>query len=455
MKNHPPTIALIPNDVIGASMAGPGIRYWEFAQVLTQALPVKVLLPPLVAKVAETAVSPQPFSLIPCQSQAQLKTEVATCDVIITRGVILTAYPFLMEMGKYLVLDMYSPILLESLQQLADAEPLAQFSSFENNLAMINSQLSAADFILCASEKQRDYWLGVLSAIGRINPHTHAQDHTLRQLIDVVPFGLPEKRPFSPTNVLKGVYPGIKETDKVILWGGGIWNWLDVPTLIRAMAQVKAQRDDVKLFFMGTKRPNQDVVDNTAVLDAIQLTKDLNLQDTVIFNDWVAYDERHHYLRSADVGISLHRDHIETRFSFRTRLLDYVWCGLPTIATAGDVLAETMAEHGVAQLVHAGDISAVAQAILHACATPNQKETLAPRFEGLAHQFHWAHVAKPLVGYCLDPHPAADRAYQPPTASHLPRSLQLMQKSWQALRRGGWHGLKSQIAEYVRWQKRK
>ena len=46
----------------------------------------------------------------------------------------------------------------------------------------------------------------------------------------------------------------------------------------------------------------------------------------MFFNeDWVAYDDRQNYLLEADVGVSTHLDHVETEFSFRTRILDYLW----------------------------------------------------------------------------------------------------------------------------------
>ena len=58
-----------------------------------------------------------------------------------------------------------------------------------------NTQLALGDFFLCASERQRDFWIGALHTAGRINPQTYAADPTLRSLIDVVPFGLPDEPP--------------------------------------------------------------------------------------------------------------------------------------------------------------------------------------------------------------------------------------------------------------------
>ena len=58
------------------------------------------------------------------------------------------------------------------------------------------------------------------------------------------------------------------------------------------------------------------------------------LDHTVFFNDgWVPYAERGAWLAEADIGVSAHFDDIETRFAFRTRLLDYLWAGLPIVTT--------------------------------------------------------------------------------------------------------------------------
>ena len=48
---------------------------------------------------------------------------------------------------------------------------------------------------------------------------------------------------------------------------------------------------------------------------------------------------RQNYFLESDVGIITHPQHIETRFSFRTRILDYLWAGLPVISTQGDILS--------------------------------------------------------------------------------------------------------------------
>jgi glycosyltransferase involved in cell wall biosynthesis len=458
-RRHVPIVALIPNDAVGERMAGPGIRYWEFAQALGRHFRVELLVPPFVSMDVVPTAKSLPASLHICTQARELRALIEDCDVIITRGVVLTAYPFLAELGKPLVLDMYNPILLEGLQREAEADLLRRLTTHENDLAALRLQLHTGDFFICADERQRDYWLGMLSAVGRVNPYNHQRDPTFRHLIDVVPFGLPEEPPQHTCAVLKGVYKTISADDKVILWGGGIWNWLDAPTLIKAMPLILRQRSDVKLFFMGTKRPNPEMAKMKAVDQAIALSKELELYDRyVFFNDWVLYEERQNYLLEADIGASLHLEHIETHFAFRTRLLDYVWAGLPALVTGGDVLSEALAAQDLAYVVAPGDVDSVAQAILSMLGNPTLRVDCASRFRQIAARYRWKVVTRPLVEFCAAPHLAPDKAYlrQRPFSVEKPGSWRrLLLKGWRALQLGGLSGFLRQSKEYLHWRRSK
>ena len=88
------------------------------------------------------------------------------------------------------------------------------------------------------------------------------------------------------------------------------------------------------------------------------------LGDRVAFADrWVPYDERGLWLADADVGVSLHTRHVETELSFRTRILDYFWAGLPVVCTGGDVLAELVAADDLGIVVDPGDVDGLAAAL--------------------------------------------------------------------------------------------
>ena len=152
--------------------------------------------------------------------------------MIFVQGFALALYPFLAALMVPIVVDLYCPFTIEHLEQTrgrtaaGDAAVNDEAAGF---LGVLNAQIDQGDFFICASEVQRDFWIGALHSRGRINPRTYAADPTLRRLIDVVPFGLPD-HDFDRTAaalppVLKGVRPGIAATDTVLLWGGSLLDW--------------------------------------------------------------------------------------------------------------------------------------------------------------------------------------------------------------------------------------
>lgn len=87
--------------------------------------------------------------------------------------------------------------------------------------------------------------------------------------------------------------------------------------------------------------------------EARRLAGELGLVGShVFFNEgWVPYDKRQSYLLEADLGVSTHLDHLETAFSFRTRILDYIWASLPIVTTEGDALADLVTGEGLGSSV--------------------------------------------------------------------------------------------------------
>src|SRR5205823_6084689 len=62
-------------------------------------------------------------------------------------------------------------------------------------------------------------------------------------------------------------------------------------------------------------------------------------------------------------GCSAHFDELETRYAFRTRLLDCIWAGLPVVTTTGDALAEVVRERGLGRVVGYEDVDGYARAL--------------------------------------------------------------------------------------------
>ena len=176
-----PVVLILCSDDLGASMAGPAIRSVELA---------RALMPDVEPVIAAHRVDPAaelPVSRLrpsPTEAPAALLAEV---DAVVLQGPVTDWYPEILRSDVPVAVDLYDPMHLEALEHrrrrrvAVRAEPLID-------------QVARGDFFLCASERQRDYWLGMLSSLGRIDAGAYAEDPDLRSLIDVVPFGISRSR---------------------------------------------------------------------------------------------------------------------------------------------------------------------------------------------------------------------------------------------------------------------
>ena len=180
-----------------------------------------------------------------------------------------------------------------------------------------------------------------------------------------------------------------------------MYDWFDPLTLIRAVAKLSATKPSVKLFFMGTAHPHPGVPEMPIIKASRDLAEELGVAGKhVFFNDsWVDYDDRQNYLLEADLGVSTHRSHIETTFSFRTRILDYLWASLPMVVTEGDHFADEVDRHGLGKTVPAGDVDALVAALDAALFDEKFRARALKSLRGVREHYRWGTVLEPLVNH--------------------------------------------------------
>ncbi|HXA29264.1 MAG TPA: glycosyltransferase family 4 protein [Candidatus Angelobacter sp.] len=404
-----PRILIVSNDIVRRAMGGAGIRNFELARALAAAG-----LDVTLAAKGGTDIPSLPFRVVD-HDEPLLRSLASQSDAVVGQGWVLDAYPFLRGGAAALVVDLYDPFVLEGLPAHTGAALQDRWNDHRGRARVLAEQMRDGDFFLCASERQRDYWLGALSALDRINPATYDDDPTLRRLIDVVAFGVPDDPPAQRRHALRGVVPGISDGDYVLLWGGGLWNWFDPLTLVRAVQLAAPRVPSLRLYFMAAPHPNPVVGEMDIAGRTRALASELGLIGShVFFNDrWIDYEDRADFLLDADVGVSTHPDHVETQFAFRTRLLDCVWAGLPVICTEGDTLADMIAARGMGLTVAPESPEALADAIV-SFADASRRGEAAERMRAATDEFRWSLVVEPLVRFCLQPRLAADRRVLPP-----------------------------------------
>ena len=266
-------VLVVTMDVLAPSMAGPAIRATAIATALAREHDVRLVT-------TSRCELERPDLDVRGVSDAALEGLVGWADVVILQGWVMVGRPWIASSSCVVVVDAYDPMHLEQLEQGRDAGGTrGRVEAVRGATATLNEQLRRADLVLCASDKQRDLWLGALATLGRVNPVTYDVDPSMGHLIAVVPFGVPDEPFPDGAGALKGVVPGIGVDDHVLLWGGGVYNWFDPLTLVQAVDALRHRVPTVRLYFMGMQHPNPGVAPMQMASDLRRLSDERGLTD--------------------------------------------------------------------------------------------------------------------------------------------------------------------------------
>ncbi|MCL5036444.1 MAG: glycosyltransferase [Chloroflexi bacterium] len=391
-------IFLYSTKPVSEKMAGPALRNWETAKVLSESHEVVLGTP------NKPDIEPAGFKIVRADFAGALKY-ARWADIIISHLHPLFYLPF--TTNKIIVLDMYNLVFFENLELLikGSSEFLRKNPDYALKNFIVN--LCCADCILCSGEKQRDVVIGMLLALGRLKKEIYERDTNLEGFIDIMQFGFPEGEPVKKSAAAKGVIAGIEETDFLLLWAGGVWDWFDPFTLIRAVSEAVKENPRIKLLFMGCRAPEAEGGPALNLEKAVELSRELGLLDkNIFFKEWVPYDDRAGYYLESGAGLSVHKDILETRYSARTRLMDYLWAKLPIICSRGDQLANLVENENLGITVPAGDVEALMSAILKMADDKAFRDACIENIGRVRESFRWKRVLEPVTNFCLNPRSA-------------------------------------------------
>jgi len=386
-------------------MASPGIRSYHIARTLAQQLPdAKVTL--IHAGDTDLEAGAQPFQLARFEEKT-LRSIAARQDIIIANQ-----FPrslFRLSWRKRMVLDLYTPFFTEWREfSKVSRKPALHQAFMDSKQHELLSEMAIADFFLCATDRQRDLYIGMLSSMGLISTRGYDDDTSLRRLIAIAPFGIRPRPARAVKRRLKGVHPQIRETDMLIIWNGSIFEWYDVETLIRAVHRLGEERDDIKLFFMGAEHPDFRTdtqfggMGGGAVREAVGLSRELGLLDRLVFFnfDWANEQETEDYLLESDIGVCTYRASLETRFSFRVRYLDLFWASVPIVCTKGDIVADMVETRGLGLTIGEGDVDGLVAAIRRLADDAEFRNGCKRSLGEVREEFGWELTLAPLIDYC-------------------------------------------------------
>jgi len=290
-----------------------------------------------------------------------------------------------------LVLDCYVPIYIEvSARDSEDTEN--EYKNYAVDIQHWNKALRRGDYFLCANEPQKHMYMGALGALGIINPYSYKTDRVF-----VVPFGV-ERSIDIPNKRNPYLELGIKKTDSILLWFGGLYPWFNIVPLLDAVEKISHENKQFKFVVVGGKNPynsHPDFVKQYEVAHEFAEKKKL-IDKAIYFVDWVDFQDRYNWYQHVDAVISINNVGEENSYSWRTRVMDFVGGELPMITNGGDPLSDSLIAAKAAIRLGAVDETSLYETLREVFADPKLLKETRRNLVDEKSKYFWDVVVDPL-----------------------------------------------------------
>jgi len=389
---------------IDQNLVGTAVIYQEIAMILkNQGYIVKMVVPEI------SSLAPNIASYYQYQDKNN-KILIKTASLVI-----FGAYP---PVTSLLEAYRQKKIIMTYLWSIAPIGSL-EFRDYKNNdeqaklhsfiSASYNLSLLLSDKIFCRDEGARKLVLGSLTSLGRINLDNYRSDASLRRLVEVAAFGVDNKKLPVAVKDYWQKQLGVKRRDFILIWNGGIWNWNNGETLVKAMNLLKAY--NIKLVFQGFKHPESKHALSFKAKKTLNLAKRLGLKDKSIFfgEDWVPYQQRYNFLGSSHAGVVSSPDIPEANLFFKTRIYDYLWAELPVILNDCEAFAPLIKERGLGLVVKTGDAADWAAKIRLLSRSASLRRRFRANIRSYKQEIAWENTLEPIKDFSRRPYAAPDK----------------------------------------------
>jgi glycosyltransferase involved in cell wall biosynthesis len=249
------------------------------------------------------------------------------------------------------------------------------------------------DFFMTAGQRERYYLLGLLAASKKLSYGKYNQTDPL---IHVIPMTPPQEPPILREKVIDK-----KPEELVLLVAGAFLPWYDYATFFGALKVLNEKKKrNLKVVIMGGN-PRDPKFESL-----VRKMGNLNeLQDNIVYTGLVPFKQRANYYLLADAAVNIPSITIEDELSVRTRVIDYIWAGLPIISPAKDECSSTVVNNGAGFAYDAGNPSSLAQTIETIMDYPKKLEQAKNQMQILLqNRFNIKNYISPLESFIENPY---------------------------------------------------
>jgi glycosyltransferase involved in cell wall biosynthesis len=369
-------LLICPEPLGHGQPAGIGIRFIEIARVLRGDGHSVTILSPDAGRVDGCDVDfIHPSSLL-AASEAS--------DVAVVQGHAANAF-FQQAAPIPTVVDLYDPYIIENLHYYAERGK----EVFAHDHYTLMTSLARGDYFLCASEAQRLFYAGLMLAAGRLNPILFEEDPRLESIIAIAPFGVAGPRSKAATS-----------PPQARILFGGIYDWYDPIAAIDAAALVRKTLPDATLTF--TTHPNPDLTPQGKLALAMLYAND-QAYDFIRFEPWAAYEHRAEFFERFDLALLTFPRSLETDLAMRTRVYDFLWCGLPIVTSSAPGTDEILTRYDAGSVLGEESPRAFADEIVSILGDPARYAQMVRGADRFVLEHQWNRTLAPLRAFCRAP----------------------------------------------------
>lgn len=222
----------------------------------------------------------------------------------------------------------------------------------------------------------------------------------LPRRVSMIPMGV---RTF-PEQATENPYPQALHGRPVFLWGGGVWAWFDLETLLDAFAEAAKRGSDAALFFLSGKDHSGLEIHQAALERVRTRSAELGLLGTSVFLNEkpVGPADIPSYIEHCRAGVMTNPDVLESKASWRTRFLDLIAGGRPLVVAGNDPLGDRMTQVGAARFSPSGDAMSLADAICTVSSDASLARRMGAASAGMREGLSWMSNLAPLRAALLD-----------------------------------------------------
>ena len=253
------------------------------------------------------------------------------------------------------------------------------------NIAAKIKTLAKADFIICPSQRQKNYFIPWLMLSGF---------QVDEESIAVVPVSL------SPDLPKKN-----RSHELTFIFSGGLWPWINpFPALEIVAEQVKglksgrlkifAQKPDIKkLLPKDTFGAGQNFS-----MDGFQK------MERVDIHPFIPHEALLKEFQVSDVAVDIYQWNRERELAFSTRTIEFLWSGLPVIHADYSEISHYIAEYQAGWCLDPNDVESIKKAVSEIYDDPAKVQEYGKNAQALVkNHFTWERTIGPLNNYVISP----------------------------------------------------